>query len=120
MTWFALIAGATVIFLIGAHLFRSGRSGVVRAYAVITIALFVIYFMNLALVIGPDFLPWPKYLLLAFLPGTVILIIWAIKRDRDEVLGNPADREAAVTAAIVYGAGSYAEPGDIGGGMDAQ
>ena len=120
MTWLALIVAAFVIFLFGARLFRSGRRGVVRAYVLITIVLFITYFMNLALVIGPAFLPWPKYLLLAFLPGTFVLVIWAIKRDRDEVLGKPAEREAAVTAAIVYGAGSYAEPGDIGGGMDAQ
>jgi len=79
--------------------------------------------MNFAMILGPQYLPWPKYLLLAFLPGTLILIVWAIKRDRDEVLGRPEEREAAAAAAaaaIVYGAGSYAEAGDLGGGMDTR
>ena len=120
MEWLALLAGAFVIALIGANLFRSGRFRIVRWYVAVTVVLFVIYFMNFALIFGPQYLPGPKYLLLAFLPGTLLLVIWAVKRDRDEVLGKPEEREAAVTAAIVYGAGSYAEGGDIGGGMDSQ
>lgn len=87
---------------------------------VATALLFVVYFMNVALIFGPQYLPWPKYLLLAMIPSTLILAVWAIKRDRDEMLGKPEEREAAVAAAIVYGAGSYAEPGDLGGGMDSQ
>ena len=120
MAWMAMLAGSIAIFLIGAYFFRSGRVKIVKWYLVVTVMLFVVYFMNFALIFGPQYLPWPKYLLLAFLPGTLILIIWAIKRDRDEVLGKPEDREAAATAAIVYGAGSYAEAGDLGGGMDSQ
>ena len=120
MTWLAMLAGSIAIFLIGAYFFRSGRVRIVRWYVAATFILFVVYFMNVALIFGPQYLPWPKYLLLAFLPGTLILIIWAIQRDRNDVLGKPEDREAAAAAAIVYGAGSYAEAGDLGGGMDSQ
>lgn len=120
MAWLALLAGSIAIFLIGVYFFRSGRVRIVRWYMVATGLLFVMYFMNFAMIFGPQYLPWPKYLLLAFLPGTLILMIWAIKRDRDEVLGRPEDREAAAAAAIVYGAGGYAEVGDLGGGMDSQ
>lgn len=120
MAWLALLAGSIAVFSIGRHFFRKGTVNIVRWYMLATAALFVVYFMNFALLLGPEYLPWPRYLLLAFLPATLILMVWAIKRDRDEVLGKPEDREAAATAAIVYGAGSYAEAGDLGGGMDAQ
>ena len=120
MGWIAWLAGSAALFFIGAYFFRTGSKWIVRSYAVNCTILFVMHFMNIALVFGADYVSWPKYLLLVFLPGTLTLIVWAIKRDRDEVMGQPADREAAVTAAVVYGAGSYAEMGDIGGGMDTQ
>ena len=120
MAWIAWLAGAFAIFLVGAYFFRSGSTSIVRWYVAITVVLFVMYFMNFAMIFGLQYLSWPKYLLLAFLPGTLVLMIWAIKRDRDEVLGRPEDREIATTAAITYGAGSYAEGGDLGGGMDSQ
>lgn len=117
MKWIALLAGALAVFLVGAYLFRSGRTRVVRWYVITTVVLFVIYFMNFAAVLGPQFLPWPKYLLLAFLPGTVILMFWGVERDRNEVLGKPEDREAAIATALVYGAGTghYTEGGGMGG-----
>ena len=120
MAWMAMLASAIAIFLAGAYFLRSGRVRIVRWYMVTTVVLFVVYFMNVAMIFGPQYLWGPKFLLLAFLPGTLILMIWAIKRDRDEVLGKPEDREAAATAAIVYGAGSSAEAGNLGGGMDQQ
>lgn len=121
MAWLAWLAGAVALGAIGVALFRRGKVRIVRWYVIASAVLFVIYFMNFALVLGAQYLPWPKYLLLAFLPATLVLIVMAIKRDRDEVMGKPGDREAAVTAAIVYGAAGYAEAGgDVGGGMDSQ
>ena len=120
MGWITWLVGTIAPFLIGAYFFRAGSKWIVRSYVVTCTILFVMHFMNVALVFGADYVSWPKYVMLAFLPGTLILVVWAIKRDRDDVMGQPADREAAATAAIVYGAGSYAEMGDIGGGMDSQ
>lgn len=120
MGWITWLASTIALFLLGAYFFRGGSRWVVRSYVIACIVLFVMHFMNLALVIGPAYLSWPKYLLLAFLPGTLVLVAWAIKRDRDDVMGQPADREAMATTAIVYGAGSYAEMADTGGGMDSQ
>ncbi len=121
MYWIALAAVACAILGTGLYVFRRSKIRIVRWYMAITAILFVIYFMNFAAVLGAEYLAWPKFLLLAFLPGTAVLMVLAIKRDRDEVLGPSSQREAATTAAIVYGAGSYAEPGaDIGGGMDSQ
>jgi hypothetical protein len=114
------LAGSGLFLLIGAYLFRSGKVRIVRWYVIATVILFVTYFMNFAMILGPQYLPWPKHLLLAILPATLVLMICSIKRDRDEVLGKPEDREIAATAAITYGAGSYAEGGDLGGGMDSQ
>ena len=120
MSWLVLAAVAIGLLLIGVRLFRAGSRTVCRAYVWISLVLFVIYFMNFGLVLGSAFLPWPKYALLAFLPATFVLLVLSIKRDRDEVMGAPAEREAMTTAAIVYGAGSYAEMGDVGGGMESQ
>ena len=120
MVWITWLVGAIALFLFGAYLFRAGSKWITRSYVVACLVLFVMHFMNVAVVFGPGYVTWPKYVLLAFLPGTLVLVVWAIKRDRDDVMGRPADREVATTAAIVYGAGSYAEMGDVGGGMDAQ
>lgn len=120
MTWLLVAAGGMVLTLIGLCIFRAGSRSIFRIYVLITIVLFVIYFMNFALVLGVEYLPWPKYLLLAFLPATAVLMVLSVKRDRDEVMGAAADREAMTTAAVVYGAGSYAEMTDVGGGMESQ
>lgn len=120
MGWIAWLASTIALFLIGAHFFRAGSKWIVRSYVGACLFLFVMHFMNVAIVFGADYVSWPKYVMFAFLPGTAILVVWAIKRDREEVMGRPGDREATATAAIVYGAGSYAEVGDIGGGMDSQ
>ena len=57
-----------------------------------------------------------------FAPAALILAIWAVKRDRDEVMGQwPSDREAVTSAAILYGAGTQYEAGEgnAGGGMES-
>ena len=120
MVWITWLVGAIALFLIGAYFFRAGSKWLVKSYVAACVLFFVMHSMNVAAVFGADYVTWPKYILLAFLPSTLVLIVWAIKRDRDDVMGRPSDRETGATAAIAYGAGSYIEMGDIGGGMDSQ
>ena len=116
-----LVAGCGFAALVFAGMqLRKGKTGVVRRYVIATVALLIFYAFNLGALAGPEFAHLPGVLLLVLVPGVLALAIWAVKRDRDVVMGRTADRDAMTTAAVVYGAGMHQEAGgsDANGGME--
>lgn len=121
MVWIAWIATSAIVFAIGACLFRAGWTKVVRSYIVACIVLALASVFGIGAMFDPSLASFPKWLLLAFLPGTVILAALATKRDRDNVMGRNRDRDAVAGAAVMYGASSThleGSAGDAGGGSE--
>lgn len=122
MTWTVWGLGAVLAFLPGAFLVRAGRLKTVRFYLAGCTLLTIAWVFGLGAAIGPAFAPWPKYLLAMLAPGTLLLAMWGVRRDRERVMGTAQDRDAIATAAILYGAsqthdsGAGGDVGDAGGG----
>ena len=121
MDWLTWIVGSAVVFGIGAYRLRHGKTRIVRVYVIATAVLLLIYATNLSAAFAGPYAALPKMLLFILLPGTIVLALMAVKRDRDSVMGRSGDREAITTAAIVYGAGTHTEAGgmDANGGMES-
>ena len=121
MGWVAWAAGSIAVLTAGIYCLRTGRTQVVRAYVISCLVLVLMYATKLGSLFGGTTAMLPKMLLSILAPATLILALWSVKQDRDEVMGRPGDREAVTTAAIMYGAGSHAETGggDMNGGMES-
>ena len=122
MGWIAWVLASITLLMAGAYLFRRGWTKIVGIYVIACVVLVLVYAVNIGAIFGPSFESAPKWLLLAILPGTVILAALAVKRDRDKVMGRTGDREAVATAAVLYGAGSThleGGAGDAGGGFES-
>ena len=122
MYLFSIIVGASIALLVGGLLVRSGRTGVAKTYVITAVVLLIASILNLGGLISVEVAHAVRWLLFVFAPAALILAIWAVKRDRDEVMGRrPGDREAVASAAILYGAGTQYEAGggDAGGGMES-
>jgi len=120
MSWITWLAGTCLAFLPGALLLRAGYLKTVRFYLAACVLLAVAWVFGLGAALGPDFAPWPKYLLSMLAPGTILLAMWGAKQDRDRVMGTAQDRDAIATAAVLYGASQThdagGDMGDSGGG----
>ena len=122
MIWTYWLIGALIVFLPGAYLFRSGKPKIIRFYALACALLIVAWVFNLGALLGPGLAHWPKMLLAMLAPGTLLLAIWGVQKDREKVMGTGADRDALATAAFLYGAGHHhasdaaGDLGDAGGG----
>lgn len=120
MTWTVWLIGAAVAFLPGAYFFRAGKPKIVRVYFAACAVLAISWVFGLGELFGEAFAAWPKALFATLAPATLVLAIQAVRRDRERVMGNPQDRDAVATAAVLYGAAHTTEiAGDIGGDAGA-
>ena len=124
MTWTLWAIGTVVAALPGAYFLKAGKLKVVRLYLAACALLAVAWLFGLGAVLGPAFAPWPKYLLAMLAPGTLLLAMWGVKRDRERVMGTAQDRDAIATATVLYGvahttevAGNTTDAGVDGGGF---
>jgi len=122
MYWVSVIAGAFAALIVGGTLVRRGRTGIARRYVITAVVLLIANIFNLGGLIGEEAVFALRWSLFVLVPAAFVLAIWAVKRDRDDVMGRgPGDREAVASAAILYGAGTQYEAGggDAGGGMES-
>ena len=95
MYLFSIIVGASMALFVGGLLVRSGRTGVAKTYVITAVVLLIASILNLSGLISVEVAHAVRWLLFVFAPAALILAIWAVKRDRDEVMGRrPCDREA--------------------------
>ncbi len=119
MNWLAWLVLSLGFLAVGGQLMRRGRTGIVTVYAAACVVLFLLTLFRFGHLFGDAFAPWPWILCTAVFPATLILAIVAVRRDREAVMGAPGSREAATTAAVVYGAGATHDSGGVdasGGG----
>ncbi len=114
--WITWAASAVAFLAIGVFFFRRGSRIVFRLYMAACAALLVANIFGIGALLGDGLDLAPRFLLLALLPAAVVLAVWAAERDRKAVMGRHGEREAAITAALLYGAGSGGHGGDAGGG----
>ncbi|MGI9384212.1 MAG: hypothetical protein ACR2PO_13745 [Methyloligellaceae bacterium] len=123
MGWIAWLITAAALFFVGAYFVRAGKPRIVGLYVIACVVLFLLWLTNLGHVFGSSFASWVGVVLSVLAPGTVVLAIWAVERNRIAVMGRRDERDALVTGALIYGAsdssGSGNEAGDLGGGGEA-
>ena len=122
MGWIAWLISAAGVFLVGAWFLRAGKPRIVGLYVIACVVLFLLWITNLGHAFGSSFAAWVEVLLMVLAPGTVVLAIWAVQRDRLAVMGRRDERDAVVTAALLYGASENSgndSGGDMGAGGDA-
>lgn len=113
MSWAVWLAGAAILFVPGAYLLRADKPKAVRAYFAACAVLAIFWVLGLGQLLGGETLAGlPKALLAMLAPGTLVLAIWSAQRDRARVMGRPKYRDAAATAAVLYGAAHTTEIGD--------
>ena len=126
MSWAIWLAGAAILFLPGAYLFRAGKPKIIRVYLLGCTLLLLAWVFDLGASLDPELAHWPKMLLAMLAPGTLLLAVLGVQRDRERVMGaTREERDALATAAVLYGAGHHhasdaagdmSDAGDAGGG----
>ena len=116
MSWTAWLISCAVVFLPGAFFVRAGKLKVAAAYVIACVVLGVAWVFNVGAMFGEASGHWPRTILGVLAPGSVILAIWAIHRDRMAVLGAAHERDTLVAAALLTGGlnSHSSDPGDTG------
>jgi hypothetical protein len=111
MMWAIWLVGSAFLFLIGTHLFRAGKVRIVRLYVVTCLALVVVSLASLGFSIGSEAASWAHTVLSMLAPSTLVLVAWAMERDRKVVMGSHRGRDTATSSAYLHGAGGGTEGG---------
>lgn len=109
MHWAIWIIGTVVLSIVGVALMRSGYPRVVRAFLLLSGLLLTASVANMAIPAFAGWLFFAKPLLGMMAASTLVLAVIEVKRDRDEVMGRPLNRDQVASTAVLSGASSVIE-----------